>query len=107
MKDIDKNRKKALDIARLAAERSGAAFFVGGYVRDKLMGIADTENKDIDVEVHGLAPKQLEEILDTLGERINIGESFGIYALKGYGIDIAMPRSEKNTETLRSALTRS
>lgn len=97
MKDIDKNREKALDIARLAAERSGAAFFVGGYVRDKLMGIADTENKDIDIEVHGLAPKQLEEILDTLGERINIGESFGIYALKGYGIDIAMPRSEKNT----------
>ena len=54
MKDIDKNREKALDIARLAAERSGAAFFVGGYVRDKLMGIADTENKDIDIEVHVL-----------------------------------------------------
>ena len=46
------------------------------------------------MEVHGIAPAQLEEILDSLGQRISIGESFGIYNLKGYALDIAMPRKE-------------
>lgn len=52
-------------------------------------------NKDIDLEVHGISPQKLEEILDTLGERMTIGESFGIYNFKGYSVDIAMPRKEK------------
>ena len=79
-------------IAELAAREGGRAFYVGGFVRDRLRG---EENKDIDVEVHGLAPKELEEILDGMGERLSIGESFGIYNLKHCGVDIAMPRKEK------------
>ena len=78
-------------IAEMAAERGGRAWFVGGYVRDALWG---RENKDIDMEVHGLTPGQLEAVLDSLGQRLTMGESFGIYALRGYGIDIAMPRKE-------------
>ena len=78
-------------IAELAAEQGGRAWFVGGYVRDALCG---RENKDIDMEVHGLTPSQLEALLDHLGQRLSMGESFGIYALRGYGIDIAMPRKE-------------
>lgn len=78
-------------IAELAAEQGGRAWFVGGYVRDALWG---RENKDIDMEVHGLTPGQLESVLDSLGQRLSMGESFGIYALRGYGIDIAMPRKE-------------
>ena len=84
-----------LEIVRLLAERVAAAggrvYYVGGCVRDALMGGA---SKDLDVEVHGLSPATLEAILDTLGERIAIGESFGIYALRGCGVDIAMPRKE-------------
>ena len=38
----------------------------------------------------------MKSILSSLGERISIGESFGIYNLKGYSIDIAMPRKEDN-----------
>ena len=79
-------------IARLAAEKNGRAYYVGGFVRDRLLNI---ENKDFDIEVHGLTPSELEAILDTLGERCSMGESFGIYALKGYSLDIAMPRKEK------------
>ncbi|MBQ7718079.1 MAG: tRNA nucleotidyltransferase [Clostridia bacterium] len=79
-------------IAEAVSEKSGEAYFVGGYVRDLLRG---EQNKDIDIEIHGVTPKELESILDSLGQRINIGESFGIYALKGYSIDIAMPRQEK------------
>ena len=79
-------------IAQRASELGGRAYYVGGFVRDRLMGIP---NKDVDVEVHGLTPCQLESILDSIGERICVGESFGIYNIKGYSIDIAMPRKEK------------
>ena len=88
--------KTALRIAELVQNAGGTAYFVGGYVRDKLMKL---ENKDIDIEIHGINPEILEEILDSLGSRICIGESFGVYSLKGSSIDIAMPRKEAPTGT--------
>ncbi len=81
-------------LARKVAEQGGTVYYVGGFVRDRLLGIA---NKDVDVEVHGVAPQALETILDSLGKRMQIGESFGVYALKGYSLDIAMPRRETAT----------
>jgi tRNA nucleotidyltransferase (CCA-adding enzyme) len=60
-------------------------------VRDLLCGV---QGKDIDIEIHGLAPDELKTVLDTLGERMDIGESFGIFGLRGYSLDIAMPRRE-------------
>ena len=75
MDHSQKDRQMALELARQVAARGGCAYYVGGYVRDALLGL---ENKDIDIEVHGITPKCLEEILDGLGERISIGESFGI-----------------------------
>lgn len=89
----DKNIDIAVKLATLVSQQGGTAYFVGGYVRDKIRRM---ENKDIDIEVHGIYPRQLESILNSLGERISIGESFGIYNLKGYSIDIAMPRKEDN-----------
>ncbi len=89
----DKNIDMAVKIAALVSQQGGTAYYVGGYVRDK---IRHKDNKDIDIEVHGIYPYQLETILDSLGERISIGESFGIYNLKGYSLDIAMPRKEDN-----------
>lgn len=83
-------------IASLVAEKSGRAYFVGGYVRDYVRGV---ENKDIDMEIHGLNKKELEEILDSVGTRTEYGKSFGIYGIKGFNIDIAMPRTEKRTGT--------
>lgn len=91
MADIQQDLNMAREIARLVADRGGRCFFVGGCVRDDLMG---HPTKDLDMEVHGIAPAQLEEILDALGQRISIGESFGIYNLKGHSLDIAMPRKE-------------
>ena len=54
-------------------------------------------NKDIDIEIHGILPDQLERILDDLGGRTEMGKSFGIYGLKGCSLDIAMPRKETAT----------
>ena len=89
----DPNQDKAIAelLALRVSEAGGRVYYVGGCVRDALMG---RESKDLDVEVHGLSPAALEAILDTLGTRMEIGESFGIYALKGCGVDIAMPRKE-------------
>ena len=81
----------AKDIAQEVSQLGGRAYFVGGHVRDRLR---HRINPDIDMEVHGLSPKELESILDSLGQRISIGETFGIYNLKGYSLDIAMPRKE-------------
>lgn len=79
------------EIAFHVKKNGGKTFFVGGCVRDFILGI---DCKDIDIEVHGISPSTLEKILDEFGDRITIGESFGIYNLKGYSIDIALPRKE-------------
>ena len=81
----------ARKIAESVAAKGGRAYYVGGYVRDALLHI---ENKDIDMEVHGISPAVLAEILDSLGQRMAIGESFGVFGLRGWDLDIAMPRKE-------------
>ena len=92
MDHYEQDRAMARRIAELAAAQGGRAYYVGGYVRD---GLLHRENKDIDMEIHGLHPAQVEQLLDTLGQRMTIGESFGIYGLRGYHVDIALPRKEK------------
>lgn len=84
----------AAEIARLVDAAGGRTFFVGGFVRDRVLG---RENKDIDIEVHGITVEKLEEILSELGEQTEMGASFGIFGLRGYDIDIAMPRKEEAT----------
>lgn len=87
-----KDHQMAREVARLVSEQGGRTFYVGGFVRDALL---HKENKDVDIEVHGVSPQCLEEILDSLGQRMVMGESFGIFGLKGYSLDIAMPRKEE------------
>jgi len=83
----------AKKLAEKVAEYGRRAFFVGGFVRDTVKG---ESTKDIDIEIHGITPSTLGNILDSLGKKIEIGESFGIFGLKGYGIDIAVPRKERS-----------
>ncbi len=87
----EKDRRMAEQIAKAVQHKGGTAFYVGGCVRDLLLG---QDCKDLDLEIHGIIPRDLEEILDSFGQRLNMGESFGIYSLKGCGLDIAMPRKE-------------
>ena len=91
MYTFEENLQMAHRLTNEISRLGGRAYFVGGHVRDHLL---QKENKDIDIEVHGITPAQLEAILDKLGERLSIGESFGIYGLRGYSLDIAMPRKE-------------
>ena len=71
----------------------GNVYFVGGYVRDEYL---NRDNKDIDIEVYGISPEQLNRIAKNLGMSMRLESSFGILKIKGIDIDIAMPRTEKN-----------
>ena len=90
----DKNVLMARTIAARVAEAGGRTFYVGGLVRDHILG---RENKDVDIEIHGITPETLLAILESLGEVIKTGVSFGVFGLKSYEIDIAMPRKETAT----------
>ena len=90
----DKNIEMARRIAQAVRSAGGRTFYVGGCVRDRILG---RENKDIDIEVHGVPVQTLENILDSLGERLELGASFGVMGLRHYDLDIAMPRSETAT----------
>lgn len=90
MKDIDLAR----DIARKVSLHGGRAYFVGGFVRDSLLGLT---NKDIDIEIHGISADTLREILSEAGQILEMGEAFGIFSLKGHSLDIALPRLEEAT----------
>ena len=80
-------RKLALCIK----EADGRAMLVGGCVRDELMG---AEPKDWDLEVYGVEPARLREILDTFGEVNVVGEAFTVYKL-GRDLDVSIPRRER------------
>lgn len=94
MSRVDRNMAMAERVARAVGDAGGRTFYVGGYVRDRLMGL---HNKDIDIEVHGISVEALEGILDSLGQRTTMGKSFGVMGLRHYDLDIAMPRSEVAT----------
>lgn len=64
---------------------------VGGCVRDALMGV---DPKDWDLEVYGIEPKKLREILDSFGRVDAVGEAFTVYKL-GTDLDVALPRRER------------
>ena len=82
---------KVTALAELVADAGGCAMLVGGCVRDELMGV---EPKDWDVEVYGVEPAKLREILDTFGEVYVVGEAFAVYKL-GSDLDVSLPRRER------------
>ena len=81
-------------IAEAVAAAGGRAYYVGGFVRDRIMG---RECKDIDIEVYGITPAELRGLLSELGEVYDRGAAFGVLGLLHSDIDIAMPRTESRT----------
>lgn len=82
----------AKQLAQLIDGQGGTAYYVGGTVRDALLG---REVKDIDIEVFGLAQNKLEAILSQFGDVNLVGKAFGVY--KVGDLDIALPRTESKT----------
>jgi tRNA nucleotidyltransferase (CCA-adding enzyme) len=79
----------AADIAHAVRERGGRALIVGGWVRDRLLGI---DSKDLDMEVFGIPADQLPPLLEPFGRVEAIGQSFPVYKIGA--IDIGLPRRE-------------
>ena len=95
----NKNITIAKRIATYVAQVGGRAYYVGGCVRDQILG---NNNKDIDIEVHGISPEQLEKILANIGEMLYMGKAFGIYRLRHYDFDISLPRAENSSENQKA-----
>ena len=88
MQNLPENIIKLAEAVRASG---GRAMLNGGCVRDELMGI---EPKDWDVEVYGVEPAKLREILDTFGEVNVVGEAFTVYKI-GDDLDVSLPRRER------------
>jgi len=84
---------KILDLATAVRDAGGRALLVGGGVRDALMGV---KPKDWDLEIYGVAPERLREILDRFGPVNVVGEAFTVYKL-GSDLDVSMPRRERKS----------
>ena len=63
-------------------------YIVGGFVRDKLLGI---DSQDIDIEVHQIDIKVFQKIMKQINA-LEVGKSFFVY--KYQDIDISLPRIE-------------
>jgi tRNA nucleotidyltransferase (CCA-adding enzyme) len=81
-------------IARAIRDAGGRSLLVGGWVRDRLLGI---ESKDFDLEVYGLSAERLEETLRRFGEVIAVGRAFGVLRVKGIEADFSLPRRDSRT----------
>jgi len=85
-------RETVLTIAELARSAGGRALMVGGAVRDLLSGVERV--KDVDVEVFGLEPVRLQEILASRFAFDPCGVSFGVLKIKHVDVDVSLPRRE-------------
>jgi tRNA nucleotidyltransferase (CCA-adding enzyme) len=86
----------SLPLARAIAEAvraaSGRALVVGGFVRDRLLGLDAT---DLDIEVFGIPADRLPEVLAPFGRVQAVGQSFPVF--KVGTIDVSLPRRESKT----------
>jgi tRNA nucleotidyltransferase (CCA-adding enzyme) len=81
----------ATRVAEAVARAGGRALIVGGYVRDRILGI---ESKDLDIEVFGLSRDEIEHVLSSFGEVVHVGKAFGVLRVKGLDVDFSLPRRD-------------
>ena len=84
-------QQKIQRIAQAVQAEGGRALLVGGCVRDQIMGQVP---KDWDLEVYGIEPVSLHELLSQFGQLNAAGEAFKVYKL-GPDLDISLPRRER------------
>lgn len=79
-------------VAEAVAASGGRALIVGGWVRDRLLGLPST---DIDLEVFGLQAADLRALLQRFGQVESVGASFQVF--KVAGLDVSLPRRESKS----------
>lgn len=78
-------------ICRDVRDAGGRAFLVGGSVRDALLG---EPAEDLDIEVFGVTPDRLRELLEARFKIDLVGQSFGVIKIRHLAIDVSLPRRE-------------
>jgi len=92
MKFADHSIEATLDeLAELVRAEGGRAVVVGGSVRDALLR---RPADDLDVEVYGVEPDRLIELMGRRFELNLVGEAFGIIKIKRQPVDVSIPRRE-------------
>tara|TARA_B110000003_G_scaffold229311_1_gene231104 strand:+ start:4804 stop:6243 length:1440 start_codon:yes stop_codon:yes gene_type:complete len=84
------------DIAHLIRKNGGHSLVVGGSVRDLILGQAPHE---LDMEVRGFNTDHLAQLLLPKYAAEQVGKSFGVLKLKGFPVEIALPRTENKNGT--------
>ena len=79
-------------VARAVRDAGGRALIVGGWVRDRLLGV---DSLEIDIEVYGLPAETLRGVLARLGTVNAVGASFAVFKLGP--LDISLPRTESKS----------
>ena len=82
--------EQAVSIAEVVRDAGGRALIVGGWVRDRLLGLPESSN--VDLEVFGLPGDRLRALLETFGRVEAVGESFQVYKIGD--IDVSLPRRD-------------
>ncbi len=80
--------------SHIESQGASRVLIVGGAVRDLVLGL---EPKDFDIEVYGMEPAKLEEVLSSFGKVSAVGRSFGVLKLtldSGEEFDVSIPRRE-------------
>ncbi len=85
--------EKVITLSQAIRDAGGRALLVGGCVRDLVMQIAP---KDWDLEVYGLQPTKLREVLDQFGDVNVVGEAFSVYKVD-HEIDVSIPRRDRKS----------
>ena len=79
-------------IASAVRDAGGRALVVGGWVRDRILGLPEPEKSNIDLEVFGVDAAPLRALLETFGRVEAVGESFQVY--KVGDVDVSLPRRD-------------
>jgi tRNA nucleotidyltransferase (CCA-adding enzyme) len=81
-------------IARACADAGGRALIVGGWVRDQLLERRASD--DLDLEVQGLDPGEVESVLAHFGDVHRVGRAFPVLLMSlgdGSRLEVSLPRT--------------
>ena len=90
----DDQKSAVKQITQLFKKEGADIYLVGGCLRDSLLGLSP---KDIDIEIYKLPPETIEAVLAKHFKIDTVGKNFGVFLLKGYSIDVSLPRKESKT----------
>jgi len=88
-------------VAGAIAAAGGRALVVGGWVRDRLLGLP---SRDVDLEVYGLDVDPLESLLGAFGTVRRVGRAFPVLLVQGLGLQVSLPRRDSAPSEARGSL---